>query len=128
MNNENFSIFRSALELCVYIETIVKGFDKYHKYTIGEDMRNFSKDLLFIINRIGLSKDKVRVLTKLRDRCEDMKMLLLISKELKAFKSFKQFEHISWSMPLVSIPSSKLSVDVCKQSQAWLGSTARVTR
>ena len=39
MNNENFPIFRSALELCVYVETIVKGFDKYHKYTIGEDMK-----------------------------------------------------------------------------------------
>jgi len=116
-NHEKFPIFRSALELCVYIETIVKGFDRYHKYTIGEDMRRFSKDLLFIINRVGLTKDKVRVLTKLRDRCEDMKMLLLISKELKAFKSFKQFEY-----------SSKLSVDVCKQAQAWLGSMARVSR
>ena len=43
MNNQNFPIFRAALELCTYIETIVKGFDKYHKYTIGEDMRKFSK-------------------------------------------------------------------------------------
>jgi len=117
MNNQNFPIFRSALELCVYIETIVKSFDKYHKYTIGEDMWKFSKDMLFIINPVGFVKDKTRVLTKLRDRCEDMKMLLLIAKELKAFKSFKQFEY-----------SSKLSVDVCKQSQAWLGSVVRVTR
>jgi len=67
VSNENFPIFRSALELCIYMETIVKGFDKYHKYTIGEDMRKFSKDLLFIINRGGLAKDKVRVLTKLRE-------------------------------------------------------------
>ena len=58
-SNHHFPIFRSALELCVYIETIVKGFDKYHKYTIGEDMRKFSKDLLFIINRVGLAKDKI---------------------------------------------------------------------
>lgn len=116
-NHENFPIFRSALELCVYIETIVKRFDRYHKYTIGEDMRKFSKDMLFIINRVGLAKDKVRALTRLRDRCEDMKMLILISKELNAFKSFKQFDH-----------SSKLSVDVCRQAQAWLGSMARVSR
>ncbi len=112
MNNYNFPIFRSGLELCVYIETIVKGFDKYHKYTIGEDMRKFSKDILFIINRVGLSQDKKRVLIRLRDRCEDMKMLILISKELKAFKSFKQFEH-----------SSRLAVDIAKQSQAWLNSS-----
>ena len=113
--SENFPIFRAALELCVYVETIVKGFDKYHKYTIGEDMRRFSKDMLFIINRVGLSGDKVRAVRRLRDRCEDMKMLILISKELQAFKSFKQFEH-----------ASRLSVSICKQSQAWLGSMARV--
>ena len=117
MNNNNFPIFKSALELTVYIETIVKSFDKYHKYTIGEDMRKFSKDMLFIINRVGLAKDKEGAIRKLRDRCEDMKMLLLISKELKAFKSFKQFEQ-----------SSLLSVAVCKQSQSWLNNVARVTR
>ena len=117
MNSNQLPIFRSALELCVYIETIVKGFDKYHKYTIGEDMRKFSKDILFIINRVGLSRDKVRVLIKLRDRCEDMKMLLLISKELKAFKSFKQFEQ-----------TSKLSAGICKQAQGWLNATARVLK
>ena len=117
MSSENLPIFKAALDLCVYIESIVKGFEKYHKYTIGEDMRKFSKDMLFMINRVGLAKDKVRVLTKLRDRCEDMKMLLLIAKELKAFRSFKQFEH-----------STFLSVSVCKQSQAWLGSVARVVR
>jgi hypothetical protein len=113
----DFPIFRVALELCVYVETIVKGFDRYHKYTIGEDMRKFSKDMLFIINRVGLTHDKTRVLKKLRDRCEDMKMLLLIAKELQAFRSFKQFEH-----------ASRLSVSLCKQSQAWLNSMARVTR
>lgn len=117
MSSEKLPIFRSALELCVYIEAIVKGFDKYHKYTIGEDMRTFSKEMLFIVNRVGLSEDRLGGLKELRDKCEDMKMLLLISKELQAFKSFKQFEH-----------SSKLCVDVCKQAQKWLDSTARVSR
>ena len=115
MNSEKLPIFRKALELCVYVESIVKGFDRYHRYTIGQDIRESSKELLFLINRVGLSKDRVEVLTKLRDKCEDMKMLLLIAKELKVFKSFKQFEH-----------SSKLSVDVCRQSQGWLGSQNRV--
>jgi len=31
MASQDYPIFRSALELCVYIETIVKSFDKYHK-------------------------------------------------------------------------------------------------
>ena len=115
MSSRNLPIFKSALDLRVYLETIVKSFDKYHRYTIGEDMRKFSKDILFIINRVGLSNNKLQALTMLRDRCEDMKMLLLISKELKAFKSFKQFEI-----------TSKYTVEVCKQSQSWLNHFARV--
>ncbi|MBU1957113.1 hypothetical protein KJ680_01790 [bacterium] len=39
-----------------------------------------------------------------------MKMLIQLSKELQAFKSFKQFEQ-----------SSLLVVGVCKQAQGWLG-------
>ncbi len=31
MASQDYPIFRSALELCVYIETIVKSFDKYKK-------------------------------------------------------------------------------------------------
>ena len=111
MSAEKLPIFRKALELCVYVEGIVKVFDRYHRYTIGQEMREFSKELLFVINRAGLAQNRVEALTTLRDKCEDMKMLLLIAKELKGFKSFKQFEH-----------SSKLCVDVCRQAQAWLGS------
>ena len=119
MHYENLPIFKSALDLCVYIEKIVKGFEKYHKYTIGVDLRNTSKDLLFAINRANLSLQREQKIEHLRDRCEDMKMLIRLAKELKAFVGFKQFEH-----------TAKLCVDVCRQAQAWLGShkKARVCR
>ncbi len=38
MYYDNLPIFKSTLDLVVYIETIVKGFEKYHKYII--DMNN----------------------------------------------------------------------------------------
>ena len=59
----------------------------------------------------------VETIEKLRDRCEDTKMLIHLAKELKAFKSFKQFEH-----------SVKLIVPICKQSQSWLNYFARVSK
>jgi len=59
-----------------------------------------------------LSTEKKEAITNLRDGCEDMKMLIQLSKELEAFKSFKQFEY-----------SSMLVVGVCKQAQGWLGSS-----
>jgi hypothetical protein len=111
MKSENLPIFKSALELAVYIEKIVRGFEKYHKYTMGVDLREKSKEILYLINRANLSENKKLALAKLRDGCEDMKMLIQLSKELQAFKSFKQFEY-----------SSMLTVSVCKQAQGWLGS------
>ena len=61
---ENLPIYKLALDFCVYIETIVKGFDKYHKYTIGEDLRNFSKEILFTIHRANALKEKREMLQK----------------------------------------------------------------
>ena len=117
MYYDNLPIYKSALDLVVYIETIVKGFERYHKYTIGEDLRNYSKELLFMIQRANMSNQREAELLKLRDKAEEVKMLIRVTQELKIFKSFKQFEHCS-----------KMSFDVCRQAQSWLGSVARVQR
>ncbi len=117
MYYDNLPIFKSALDLVVYIETIVKGFERYHKYTVGEDLRNKSKELMFLIQRANMSEDRVSELINLRDKGEEVKMLIRVVKELKAFKSFKQFEH-----------SSKLATSVCRQARAWLGKSAGVSR
>jgi hypothetical protein len=117
MRYDNLPIYKATLNLCVYIETIVKSFDKYHKYTIGEDLRNTSKELLFLIHRANISYDKKEKLESLKNRCEDLKMLIYLSKELQAFKSFKQFEY-----------SSKLTIEVCRQSQGWLGASTKSAR
>ena len=55
---ENLPIYKSALDFCVYIEKIVKNFERYHKYTIGEDLRNRSKELLFTIHKANRQKTK----------------------------------------------------------------------
>ncbi|MCK4441163.1 MAG: four helix bundle protein [Sulfurovaceae bacterium] len=119
MYYEMLPIFKSTMDLVVYIETAVRGFDKYHKYTIGEDLRTYSKDMLFLIQRANMSRDKQKELVELRNKCEEVKMLIMLAKELKAFKGFKQFEH-----------SSKLTVSVCRQAQAWLKNSqiARVSK
>ena len=109
MGSENLPIYKSAMGLALYMEQIVRGFEKYHKYTMGVELRQKSKMLLFLISRANLSEDRVVLLTKLRDGCEDMKVLIQLSKELEAFGSFKQFEY-----------SSMLTVGICKQVQGWL--------
>mgnify|MGYP001271734032 CR=1 FL=1 len=112
---DNLPVYKSAMGLCVYIEQIVMGFDRYHKYTIGEDLRSRSKEALFCIHKANRQKDKRVELERLRDKCEEIKMLISLAKELKAFKGFNQFEH-----------SVKLTVNICKQAQSWLKQSAGI--
>lgn len=111
---DELPIFKSALDFVVYIETIVKGFEKYHKYTLGSDLRTYAQKMLFLVHRANISRgSRVKAIEELRDTCEEIKMLLRVAKELRAFKSFNSFEH-----------SSKLIVAICRQSQSWLNSCA----
>lgn len=102
MNYNNLPIYKSALDFCVYIEIIVKWFEKY------------SKEVLFLIYRANCLEDKRETLCSLVEKCEESKMLIQIAKELKVFKSFKQFER-----------TAKLCVSICKQSQAWYNHTCK---
>ena len=114
MNYSSLPIYKSALDFCVYIEIIVKGFEKYSKYSIGEDLRKSSKEVLFLIHYANRLEDKRETLCSLVEKCEESKMLIQIAKELKVFKSFKQFEH-----------TAKLCVSICKQAQAWYNHTCK---
>jgi len=57
-------IFKSALDFVVYIETIVKNFEKYHKYTIGTDLREYAKKILFLIYRVNIVRKDIYNLIK----------------------------------------------------------------
>jgi len=109
--HENLPIYKKALDLAIYIETIVKDFSRYHKYTIGADLRNSSKKILLLIARANYAKDKKERLLEVRDNIEEVKTLIRISKELKAFHSFKSFEYVS-----------RLTIDVARQCEGWLKS------
>jgi hypothetical protein len=117
MDTTHLPIYKATLDYCVYIEVIVKGFDKYHKYTLGNDLRNHSKALLFLLHHANRVNNKKEELKQLLRQCEENKMMLQLSKELKVFKSFKQFEH-----------ASKLAINICRQAQAWYNHFARVSK
>jgi len=76
MQQAALPIYRAALELAVYMEQTVRHFDRYHKYTVGTDLRQKSKGVLFGISRAHLAEEKLPALVELRDSCEEMKMLI----------------------------------------------------
>jgi len=119
MRSEHLPIFKATLDLCVYVDSIVKNQEKYHKYGIGTEIRDASRQMLYLLSIANTKRGihRVDTLEQMVEKCETLKMMILLAKELKAFKSFKQFEH-----------SSHLSVNVCRQAQAWLNSSAGVAK
>jgi hypothetical protein len=46
---EHLPVYKKAMDMTVYIETIVRGFPRYHKYTIGSEMRALSHKILVLM-------------------------------------------------------------------------------
>jgi len=108
---EHLPIYKSALDLCIYFEKIVRNFDRHHKYVIGADLRRLSIKAVMLVIKANDAKDKTPMLLTLKEVLEEIKILIKICKEVKAFNSFKSFE--------VSV---RLVDSVIKQSAGWLKS------
>jgi len=108
----NLPIFKKAMELNVYLETIIKNFSRYHKYSIGTELRDKSREILYAIYKVYFTQNKKDAISNIRDSAEELKIIIYLANELKAFRSLRQFEI-----------SSKLSFEISKQSQGWLKSS-----
>lgn len=99
------------MELAVFVESMVRGFARYHKYALGADLRHLSRRLVALVIKANSRRDKTAILTELRDSSEEMKVLIVLAKEVKAFTNFKEFQQ-----------ASMLAVDISRQSEGWLKS------
>ena len=111
---ENLAIYKQALDLVVYFEKIVRNFSRYHKYTVGTELRNLSKEILKLIVKANSVKDRREMLLKIREKTEELKILIKVCKEIEAFSSFQSFEY-----------AIRSTVDIAKQNEGWLRSQNR---
>ena len=89
---EHLQIYKAAVDLAVYIEQIVIGFSHYHKYTLGTELRMLSHKIIVLIIKINNVTGKREMLAELSSLLEEMKVIVHLSKEVKAFHSFNNFE------------------------------------
>lgn len=108
---ENLPIYKASLDLTVYIEKIVCNFGRYHKYTVGTDLRNVSRRILILVARANVKKDRGSCLVEALEKLDELKILVRLCKEIKAFHSFKSFEFVT-----------KQIVEVSRQCEGWLRS------
>jgi len=108
---ENLPIYKKALDLTVSFENIVRGFSRYHKYTVGAELRNLSRRILVLIAKANIKRERVSVLSEALKSLEELKVLIRLCKEIKAFRSFKSYEL-----------ATRLTIEVAKQCEGWLRS------
>jgi len=109
---EHLPIYKQAFDVAVYMEKVVTNFSRYHKYTLGTELRNQSKKVVSLIVKANNTKTKRPVLIQLREQLDEFLLLLRMAKEVKAFKNFKSFHY-----------SIEQVVFICRQNEGWLKST-----
>ena len=43
---EHLPIYKAAYDLCLYFEQIVRNFGRYHKYSLGQELRDGARRVL----------------------------------------------------------------------------------
>ncbi len=91
--SEHLPIYKASYDLCLYFEQIVRGFSRYHKYGLGSDLRDGARRVLRLVMRANSRRDKTPVLVEIREEIEELKVLVRLGHDAKAFANANSFEH-----------------------------------
>ena len=97
--------------LAIYLEKAVRNFSRYHKYTLGSDLRGRSRDIVGFIIKANSTAERLPVLLELRARLEEVMVLLRIGKEVKAYSHFNAYAY-----------AANLVVRLSRQNEGWIKS------
>lgn len=117
--NEHLPIYKSAYDLCLWLEQVVRGFSRYHSEprdvaaasAIGSDLRTMSRRILRLVVRANARSDKADALLDLREEVEAMKATMRLAFDAEAIEGIASFEH-----------GMRLVVEIAKQNEGWLRS------
>ena len=110
---EHLSIHKKSMDVAVYFERVVADFSRYHKYTLGTELRNKSREVVAAVIKANSTRDKLPRLLELRERLEELTILVRLSKEVRAFKSFKSYQFAVEEV-----------VSVSRQNEGWIRSVS----
>jgi len=105
---ERLSIYKGAMDLVVKLDSIVRDFSRYHKYSIGTQIRDKALNLIDLIVQANTKEMRGQKLPQLCAQVESMKVLCNVGQEVKAWKSFKQYMQVMEQV-----------MNVARQAQGW---------
>jgi len=78
---EHPPIYKKAMHLAIYFERIVRNFSRYHKYTLGSEMREASWEVVGLIIEGNSTMERLPLL----NRVHSQRCTLKISSPLSVF-------------------------------------------
>ncbi|MBN8922361.1 MAG: four helix bundle protein [Rhodanobacter sp.] len=109
MNHPLPPIVRTAERLLREIEQAVRGFARYHKYTLGTDLRQQAMTVVRVCHRAWRDRPRqAHWVDQLRWAIDEIKLSLQMGSQLRAFTSFRQFEMLI-----------RLAEDLGRQAGGW---------
>ena len=102
-------IYRTAFDLAIHIEKIVRHFSRYHKYSLGTELRENSRRILERIIEANNSQSRESILLKLREDLEKFKVIVRLCHESGGFSSTRSYLYVSEQI-----------VNLAKQNEGWL--------
>ncbi len=106
---EHLPIYKKAMDVAIHFEKVVAGFSRYHKYTLGTDLRDKSREIVGLIVKANSSREKLPRLFELREHFDELLILIRLCKGVRAFKSFKSFQF-----------AVEQVVSVSRQNEGWI--------
>ena len=88
------TLWRDPSRFLLELEGAVRAFPRYHKYTLGSELRHQAMQVCRLVARAAQTQEAVAPAAPdavLVWTVEDLKMSLQLGKELEAFASFAQF-------------------------------------
>ncbi len=83
MQYSELPIFKSTYDLTLEMYMLVRGFKKEFKYTLGEQLKKETTELVILIYRANSKKDKREALSEAREKLETVRLLVRLAKDLK---------------------------------------------
>jgi len=108
MHYDNLNIYKTSLDISVYFEKIVFNFDRSHKYSIGNDLKNKARQISLQVIRANTSKTKLNEIEEILILIEELKFLIRLCKEINGFKNKNSYLY-----------SSKLLTTLENQATTW---------
>jgi hypothetical protein len=103
-------LWRDANRLLLEVEQAVRLFPRYHKYTLGSELRHTAMRLCQCIHRAFTRQgSRQKMVQQVAELSDDIKLQIQLAREIRAFANFAQFQRVA-----------ELAVSIGKQAGGWL--------